>query len=296
LSIGDVLGAALAAVLVASAGMKLVAPRATQAALGTFGLAGEGSRWALWSGLVAVELAIAAGVIAHVELAAYAGALAMCAFAVALENALSRGQGGQPCGCFGRASRVSRGSVARNVALALGLGLVPQLWDVRPSTEGWLGVGLSAALLAIVALAVALLALAREVGALRLALPPQAALEIVDEGPELGGRTEAVSRFELRDEQLALAVFTSETCSLCRSLAPALSFLERDPLLALRVFDEARDADVWGALGVPGSPYAVALARDGTVLAKGSFNNLAQLESVLATAERRAREPEPVDA
>jgi hypothetical protein len=41
---------------------------------------------------------------------------------------------------------------------------------------------------------------------------------------------------------------------------------------------------------VPGSPYAVALGLDGTVLAKGTFNSLGQLESVLATAERRERE------
>jgi hypothetical protein len=41
---------------------------------------------------------------------------------------------------------------------------------------------------------------------------------------------------------------------------------------------------------VPGSPFAVAIGRDGRVLAKGTFNSLAQLESVLATAERRRRE------
>ena len=38
---------------------------------------------------------------------------------------------------------------------------------------------------------------------------------------------------------------------------------------------------------MPGSPFAVALDADGTVLAKGTFNTGAQLESVLATAERR---------
>jgi len=43
-------------------------------------------------------------------------------------------------------------------------------------------------------------------------------------------------------------------------------------------------------LDVPGSPYAVALGRDGTVLAKGTFNSLAQLESVVATAMRRRQE------
>jgi Methylamine utilisation protein MauE len=296
LSLGAALGIAIAAVLVTSAVMKLAAPRATHAALATFGLAGERARWVLWSGLVGAELAVAVGVVAQVEGAAYAGALLMIAFAVALERALARGRAGQPCGCFGRRSRVGRRGVARNFALAVGLAALPQLWRVEPTAEGWLGVGLGVALLAIAALAVALLALAREVGALRLALPPQAALEIVDEGPELGGRTEVVSRFELDGESLVLAVFTSETCSLCRSLEPALSFLERDPILALRVFDEARDADVWSVLAVPGSPYAVALSRDGTVLAKGSFNNLAQLESVLATAERRQRDAQPVDA
>jgi methylamine utilization protein MauE len=296
MSLGDVLGIVVAAVLVASAGMKLAAPRATHAALATFGVAGGRARWALWSGLVAAELGVAAGAIAHVEAAAYAGALLMCAFAVALERAVARGRGGQPCGCFGRRSRVGRRGVARNFALAVALGALPMLWAVEPSTQGWLATGLGVALAAVAVLAVALLALAREVGALRLALPPQSALEIVDEGPELGGRTEVVSRFELGDESLVLAVFTSETCSLCRSLAPALSFLERDPILALRVFDEAHDADVWSALAVPGSPYAVALSRSGTVLAKGSFNNLAQLESVLATAERRERDAQPVDA
>jgi hypothetical protein len=76
----------------------------------------------------------------------------------------------------------------------------------------------------------------------------------------------------------------------CGALEPAVDFLARDPFLAVRVFDEHRDADAWQALAVPGAPYAVALALDGTVLAKGTFNNLAQLESVLGTAEGRERE------
>ena len=281
-SIGTAVAIPIAAVLVTSAAMKLAAPRATHAALATFGVGGERPRWALWTALVGLELAVAAGAVARIEVAAYAGALAMTAFGLALERAIARGRGGQPCGCFGRRSRVGRRAVARNFTLAVGLAALPPLWRGEPTAQGWL--------------AVAVLALAREVGALRLALPPQSALEIVDEGPELGGRTELVSRFELGGETLALAVFTSETCSLCRSLEPALSFLERDPFLALRVFDEAGDADVWASLAVPGSPYAVALGRDGTVLAKGSFNNLAQLESVLATAERRERDAQPVDA
>ena len=59
--------------------------------------------------------------------------------------------------------------------------------------------------------------------------------------------------------------------------------------MVLRRFDEVEDADAWALADVPGSPFAVALGADGTVLAKGTFNSGAQLESVLAAAERRAR-------
>ncbi len=55
----------------------------------------------------------------------------------------------------------------------------------------------------------------------------------------------------------------------------------------MRTFDEYRDAYAWEAADVPGSPFAVALDADGTVLAKGTFNTGAQLESVLAAAEQR---------
>jgi hypothetical protein len=56
------------------------------------------------------------------------------------------------------------------------------------------------------------------------------------------------------------------------------------------VFDEVGEAELWRTLEIPGSPFALALDREGTVLAKGTFNSLAQLESVLATAARRGRE------
>jgi hypothetical protein len=74
---------------------------------------------------------------------------------------------------------------------------------------------------------------------------------------------------------------------MCRALAPTIEAFGRDPRVALRTFDEVADAEAWAAADVPGSPFAVALGADGTVLAKGTFNTGAQLESVLATAERR---------
>ena len=57
--------------------------------------------------------------------------------------------------------------------------------------------------------------------------------------------------------------------------------------MLLRRFDEVEDADAWALADVPGSPFAVAVGADGIVLAKGTFNSGAQLESVLAAAERR---------
>jgi hypothetical protein len=89
---------------------------------------------------------------------------------------------------------------------------------------------------------------------------------------------------------LRLAVFSSDGCPLCRRLAPTIAYVQKDPLLSVRVFDEAADASVWAAAQVPGSPYAIALDDAGVVLAKGTFNNLAQLESIVATA--RQRKPE----
>jgi hypothetical protein len=133
------------------------------------------------------------------------------------------------------------------------------------------------------------LSLAREVGVLRMSLAPQGALEVAHEGPELGGRTALAEVFgeELEARGLGLAVFTSEGCSLCQALAPAVAALARDPHVTLRTFDEYEDAEAWATTDVPGSPYAVAIGPGGTVLAKGTFNTAAQLESVLATAERR---------
>src|SRR5262249_52649497 len=156
------------------------------------------------------------------------------------------------------------------------------------SVQAWLAVGVGVTLIACIALAVAVMALAREVGMLRLQLGTQGALEIAGEGPEVGSRAdELVRRLEIEDEQLGLAVFTSEGCHVCQTLAPAIESVGRDPLVAVRAFDEVAESETWNSIGIPGSPFAVALGADGTVLAKGTFNNLAQLESVLATADRR---------
>ena len=168
---------------------------------------------------------------------------------------------------------------------ALGLlGSAPSGYD------RWLTLGLSLALAAVAALAVAVLALAREVGVLRLSAGSRGALEIPEEGPPVG-TAQAWAAAVARGPRTALrlAVFSSEGCPLCAAVAPAVEHVAADPLLAVRVFDEHDDAPIWDAAGVPGSPYAIALSGEGVALAKGTFNSLDQLESVLATARLRER-------
>jgi hypothetical protein len=281
----------LALVLAVAAALKLAQPHRSRTALATFGIRSEPLAMLAWAGTIAAELALAAGVALGSSLAAYLAAAMLLLFAGALARALALGREGAPCACFGTASRVSRAGVARNLALAAALLATPALPGHEATTDQWLGLGVALALLAIAGLLAAVLALAREVGLLRARLAPESALDIPHEGPELGSRTEAIAEFEPGPAaELALAVFTSDGCHVCGALEPEVEALAREPLVALSVFEEHRDAGVWSALDIPGSPFAVVLGLDGTVLAKGTFNTLGQLEGVLAAAERRLRE------
>jgi len=288
-----VLGGALAGAAVA----KLASPSSSRAALATFGIGDRRPQAVVWALLVAAELGLAGGVIAGFETAAFGAAALMAMFAATMVSAIMRGRAGAPCACFGSRSTVGWTAVARNLALAGAFAALPFLPRGDVSTEQWLALGVGLALIACAGLAVAVLALAREVGMLRLRVGAGAALEIAGEGPEIGSRVPVIERFRPRPTaELALAVFSSEGCPVCSSLGPAVDSLASDPVLAVETFDEAGDADVWAELEVPGSPYAVALDPTGVVLAKGTFNNLAQLESVLATAERRRAERGSVEA
>ncbi len=273
--------------LLVAAAAKALAGHSGREALRSYGLDDARLRAVAWAGAIVAEAGLAVALAVDVD-AALAAAGLMAAFALAQVAAIARGRAGAPCGCFGGRARIGWPSVTRTALLALALAALPFLPDAEPSTDAWLGIGLGVALLAVAALAVALLALARELGELRLAVAPQAALSLDHEGPELGGRVALIERFERR-APLSVAVFTSPGCSLCAALGPSLELLGNDPELELRLFDEEADADAWKALAVPGSPYGVVLAPDGEVLAKGTFNSLFQLESLLAQATRPVR-------
>jgi hypothetical protein len=271
----------LALVLFASALAKARRVCASATALEAYGIA-EPLRIPATLVLIATEMTLASATAAGSSVTAYAAAALLALFAAAIGVAIVRGRSGAPCACFGARSRIGTGALARNVVLAVAFVVVPSLPAGTPTTTGWLVLGLAASFICIAALTVAVLALARELGVVRLRLASEAALDIADEGPPLGSRI-ALSR---GGTALTLAIFSSEGCRLCQTLKPVVAAFQRDPLVTLAEFDEMRDADVWRELDIPGSPYAVALDSDGHVRAKGTFNSYGQLEGILATAER----------
>ena len=275
-----------ALVLLAAACLKLADGNGSRAALGTYGLRGETAARA-WAALIAVELALAVGVGAGVDGAAWGAAALMTVFAIAQAAALVSGRGGAPCACFGARGSLSRATLGRSVLLAAGFAVLPLLPREPMSTDAWLGVGLGAALLGLAALAVVVLSLAREVGALRMQLVPQGALEIPQEGPELGGRTALGDEYPDLGARLGLAVFTSEGCGMCRALKPSIAAFGRDPFVVLRTFDEQVDAAIWADADVPAAPTPSSSTARARCSPRGRSSSAAQLESVLAAAERR---------
>lgn len=280
----------LALILGVVAGLKARHADRTGAALHTYGVTGRRAQRAVVWTLVCLELGLAGAIALGAAWAPAVVAGLFLLFALGTSAALLAGREGRPCACFGSASRLSWSSPARALSLAiagaaLALGWVP----AEPSGyDRWLTVATSVMLVAIAALAVALLALAREVGVLRLGAGGRGALEIAEEGPELGSPQAWAAAIQTQPRALLrLAIFTSEGCPLCRQMQPAVEHVAADPVLAVRIFDELADMSVWSQARVPGSPYAVVLSREGTALAKGTFNSLPQLESVLATARFR---------
>jgi methylamine dehydrogenase accessory protein MauD len=178
---------------------------------------------------------------------------------------------------------------------------------------GWWLVSYVVLWLAVAVLGVLVVALAREVGALHLRLGPRGALEIDTEGPDLGAVVPPLVATALDgrparvggEGPMRLYLFASPTCGICRDVLPAMNALLRRGVEGA-VLAEAPTRDLWGwvdlgvavvsspesfvAYGVPGTPYAIVLDERGSVAAKGTPNDPAQLEGLLDTARRRVEE------
>jgi hypothetical protein len=263
---------ALGAPLLAGAALKAADRPGTTTALAGYGVPGRLAT-PLWVVLIVLEATLAAGLVAGIDTAAYAAAVLLTGFLGLQVVALAQGGAGGPCGCFGAGGRLSRASAGRTALLATGCAVLPLLGG---------GPGVPPVLAAACAAAVVVLAAGRR-GA------PSGALDVDGEGPPLGSRSPLADRFPpetARGSLPRLALFTSEGCALCRKVAGAAEALAGAGVSVVRL-DERADAGAWADGAVPGAPYAIALAPDGTVLAKGTVNDGRQLSSIVAAARTR---------
>jgi len=165
--------------------------------------------------------------------------------------------------------------------------------------------------LAVIALALLLWALSRQVGVLFERVAPMGAL-ITEAGPAVGAPSPAFSLRALAGEAVeiggaqatpTLVFFLAPTCPVCKKLIPVLKAVARDEGRKLRVvlasdgdadehrrFVQAQSLQAMpyvlsGELGmtyrVSRLPYAVLLDAAGNVAAKGLVNSREQLDSLL---------------
>ena len=161
--------------------------------------------------------------------------------------------------------------------------------------SGWWTAAFVAQWILLVVLCVVVVALARQVGTLHLRLGPRGALEIDTEGPPLGEAVPAVDARGTDGTSLVLGgaggrrlvLFSSPTCIVCREVAPAVPAAAGAADLVSQI---VHDPDAERAFDVPGTPFVVVLDEMGIVRAKGTVNNLEQVEGLVDTAARRMRE------
>jgi methylamine dehydrogenase accessory protein MauD len=180
--------------------------------------------------------------------------------------------------------------------------------------EGWWLVSYAVLWVVVAVLCATVVALARQVGVLHLRLGPRGALEIDEEGPALGETIDAMQVTDLRGAPVTIAargqsqllLFVSPGCSTCEQVLPSIAALAHGgdvTPVVLADADRAATASMLGerrvaapvvsapslarALDVPGTPYVLVLDGDGVVRAKGTVNNLEQVEGLTETALRR---------
>jgi hypothetical protein len=161
--------------------------------------------------------------------------------------------------------------------------------------SGWWVAAFVAQWALLVLLAVVVVALARQVGVLHLRLGPRGALEIDTEGPALGEAPPPLPATSAGGPRVLVGgpgpkravLFSSPTCPICDEVAPGV------PVAAAAagvVPEILHDPEVERAYDVPGTPYLLVLDELGTVRAKGTVNNLEQVEGLIDTALRRIEE------
>jgi methylamine dehydrogenase accessory protein MauD len=180
--------------------------------------------------------------------------------------------------------------------------------------SGWWAASYVVLWLVVIALSVVVVALARQIGTLHLRLGPRGALEMDDEGPALGDAPESFDLTTIDGRSVSvggpgeaqLLMFVSPGCMVCEQVLPSINVLARSGSLTPYVLTDvdgfeterafapkhlpapvASAPEVARSYGVPGTPYILVLDRNGIVRAKGTVNNLEQIEGLVDTARRR---------
>jgi hypothetical protein len=161
--------------------------------------------------------------------------------------------------------------------------------------SGWWAAAFVVQWLLVMVLAVVVVALARQVGTLHLRLAPRGALEIDAEGPPLGEAPPAVPATTADGSRVLvggpgrkrLVLFSSATCPICRDVAPGIA-----PAAAAARMDPQvlHDPHVEHLYAVPGTPFVLVMDELGVVRAKGTVNDLEQVEGLVDLALRRLEE------
>lgn len=171
----------------------------------------------------------------------------------------------------------------------------------------------------ILAMGVALLALARQVGVLHMRVAPAGALTTAG-GLAVGDTSQPIAAHTLdgattmvggpsKKAGLRLLMFVSAQCPLCKAMIPmaksfahdervALTFVGDDDVAAqkamiaqqgLEPYPFVNGPEVGQAFGVAKLPFAVLLDADGAILSKGLVNSREHLESLVVAHEMGIR-------
>jgi thiol-disulfide isomerase/thioredoxin len=148
--------------------------------------------------------------------------------------------------------------------------------------------------IAVVVLAVAVVALLRQIGVLHARIAPMGT-HFAGEGPDLDSHAPAIGLDYTRSSLTVLA-FTSPTCTICRELKPSLDALRRqDRTLRLETFDLGDETQaVFDAFSVRSTPYFVTIDSSAHVRGRGVANSMEQLEELIRESRLTSQSAEQV--
>lgn len=161
--------------------------------------------------------------------------------------------------------------------------------------SGWWAAAFAAQWVLVLTLAVVVVALARQIGTLHLRLGPRGALEVDTEGPALGEAPPPLPGIDAAGARVLvggpgparLILFSSPTCPICEEVAPGIGAAASAARMVPIVLN---DRELERVYDVPGTPFVLVMDELGIVRAKGTVNNLEQVEGLVDTALRRIEE------